>query len=169
MNSKEQQHPSAPQQTVVIQSAPSNGLGVAGFVTSLVSLFLSCGLLSPVSMLLSLIGLMKRPRGFAIAGSIISGLQLLIILAVGLGPILAVVGIGAAAHAEQKELFEDNRTEILQTLRTTKEYGDIRELQSEYFFVGDEEFKQALEKAKARVPNPHLMPEPSLDPEQEIE
>ena len=102
MGSQEHQQVSSSEQTIVIQNPPSNGLGVAGFVTSLVSLCFSCGILSPISMILSLIALMKRPRGFAIAGSIISGIQLLIILIIGLGPILALVGLGAAAHAEKK-------------------------------------------------------------------
>ena len=47
-----------------------NGLGVAGFIISLLG-FLTCGVLSPVGLLLSLTGLMRRPRGFAIAGTVL--------------------------------------------------------------------------------------------------
>lgn len=49
----------------------SNGFGVAGFVVSLVA-FCVGGLLSPISLILSLIGLTRAPRGFAIAGLILS-------------------------------------------------------------------------------------------------
>ncbi len=51
----------------------SNGLGIAGFVVSLVGIF-SCGLLSPVGLVLSFVALYRRPRGFAIAGVIIGAI-----------------------------------------------------------------------------------------------
>ena len=50
---------------------PSNGLGVAGFVLSLLGFLGTCGLLSPIGLILSLIALRKQPRGLAIAGVII--------------------------------------------------------------------------------------------------
>lgn len=53
------------------QSAPTNGLGVAGFIVSLVGLVATCGLLCPLGLLLSLLALFKRPRGFAFAGTVI--------------------------------------------------------------------------------------------------
>lgn len=53
------------------QQAQSNGLGVAGFVTSLVGLVACCGLLCPLGALFSFIAMFKRPRGLAIAGFII--------------------------------------------------------------------------------------------------
>jgi len=49
---------------------PSNGLGIAGFIVSLVGLFTG-GILSPLGLLLSFIALFRRPRGFATAGFII--------------------------------------------------------------------------------------------------
>jgi hypothetical protein len=51
--------------------APSNRLGIAGFVLSLLGL-ISCGLLAPVGLVLSLVGVRKEPRGLAIAGAVIS-------------------------------------------------------------------------------------------------
>jgi hypothetical protein len=48
----------------------SNGLGIAGFIVSLVG-FISCGILSPIGLLLSLIALFRPPRGFAVAGFIL--------------------------------------------------------------------------------------------------
>jgi hypothetical protein len=51
-------------------------MGVAGFVISLVGI-LTCGLLSPIGLIFSLIGLGRQPKGLAIAGTVISGLGLL--------------------------------------------------------------------------------------------
>ncbi|HVT81724.1 MAG TPA: type II secretion system protein GspG [Phycisphaerae bacterium] len=48
----------------------SNGLGVAGFVVSLVGIF-TAGVLCPIGLLLSFFALFRRPRGFAIAGFIV--------------------------------------------------------------------------------------------------
>ena len=45
----------------------SNGLGIAGFVISIIGVF-TCGCLSPVGLLLSLIAMLRPPRGFAFAG-----------------------------------------------------------------------------------------------------
>lgn len=55
-----------------VQSIPAaaNGLGVASFICSLVGL-VSCGLLSPIGLLLSIPALFIRPRGFAIAGLVL--------------------------------------------------------------------------------------------------
>ncbi|RNC80732.1 MAG: DUF4190 domain-containing protein [Phycisphaera sp.] len=53
------------------QAPPSNGLGVAGFVCSLLGILGTCGLLCPVGLILSLFALRKPPRGLAIAGAII--------------------------------------------------------------------------------------------------
>lgn len=55
-------------------SATSNGLGLAGFITSLVGLAFTVGLLCPIGLILSLIGLTRRPRGFAVAGVVIGGI-----------------------------------------------------------------------------------------------
>ena len=55
----------------VVQPSATNGLGIAGFIVSLVGLVATCGVLCPLGLLLSLFGLLKRPRGLAIAGTII--------------------------------------------------------------------------------------------------
>ncbi len=86
----------------------SNGMGLAGFIVSLLGV-ISCGLLGPVGLILSIIGMRKEPRGFAIAGlvlGIIGSLWIVFILffgglaivmtALGLGAALAVAGIVAA-------------------------------------------------------------------------
>ena len=46
-----------------------NSLGVAGLTTAIVGLF-TCGLFSPVGLILSMFGLLKAPRGHAFAGTI---------------------------------------------------------------------------------------------------
>lgn len=48
----------------------SNGLGIAGFIVSLVGIF-TAGVLCPIGLLLSFIALFRAPRGFAVAGFII--------------------------------------------------------------------------------------------------
>jgi hypothetical protein len=63
------------------QNAPtgSNGLGIAGFIISLVAICTGF-LLSPIALLLSVIALFKRPKGFAVAGTIIGGLGSLVLV-----------------------------------------------------------------------------------------
>ena len=74
-------------QTILVreQRYKSNGLGIAGFITSLLGLLLSCvpilgWILWLVGVLLSLIGVFKSPRGLAITGLILS----LITLGIGM-------------------------------------------------------------------------------------
>jgi hypothetical protein len=86
------QAPSAPNVPVYYLPPTSNGLGLAGFVVSLVGL-LSLGILCPIGLILSLFALAKRPRGFAVAGVILGLLG-------SCGGIIAVVAIvGAVAAA----------------------------------------------------------------------
>ena len=79
---------SAAQQVVVNQiGQQSNGLGTAGFVMALISLIL-CWIPGVswvvwfLGMLFSFIGLFKSPRGLAIAGFIISWIDLILIVAI---------------------------------------------------------------------------------------
>ena len=74
-------------QTLLVteQRYKSNGLGIAGFITSLLGLLLSWvpilgWILWLVGVLLSLIGVFKSPRGLAITGLILS----LITLGIGM-------------------------------------------------------------------------------------
>lgn len=48
-----------------------NGLGTSGFILSLLGI-LTCGLLAPLALLVSLAGLLHRPRGLAVAGTVLS-------------------------------------------------------------------------------------------------
>ena len=86
----------APQVSTV--AGGTNTLGLAGFVTALVGIALTGGLLCPIGLILSVIALSRRPRGFAIAGTVIGivGSCGSCLLAVLLLPVLAG---GAAAIA----------------------------------------------------------------------
>lgn len=65
----------------------TNGLGIAGFVVSLVGI-LTCGLTSPIGLILSLFALKREPRGLAIAGTVIGGLGTLVVV----GLVVMVMG-----------------------------------------------------------------------------
>ena len=93
-----------PKRRVIVvekQERKSNGIGVAGFVLSLVSIFMSvfplisC-LLWFLGLLFSFIGLFKQPRGLAVAGFVISMIGVVIIVLCAMfiwAAILAAMGI----------------------------------------------------------------------------
>ncbi len=91
----------------VVQPSRTNGLGIAGFIVSLVGI-ISCGVLSPIGLLLSFIAIFRAPRGFALAGLIIGFLgsvwAIFILLLGGLSILLAAVGIGAAVPVVVSEV-----------------------------------------------------------------
>ena len=60
------------------QAAASNSMGTAGFIVSLLGI-VTVGILFPIGMILSFLGLFKRPRGLAIAGFIIGLVGTLVI------------------------------------------------------------------------------------------
>jgi hypothetical protein len=81
----------------------SNGMGVAGFVLALISLFLSWvpmigGILFLLGLIFSFIGVFRKPKGLAIAGLIISLITLIImiIFAFALAGLYAEDSIGSA-------------------------------------------------------------------------
>ena len=63
------------------QERRSNGLGLAGFIVSLVAFF-TCFVLSPVGLLISFFGLFRRPRGFAFVGFVLGLVGTLVITVV---------------------------------------------------------------------------------------
>ena len=79
---------------------PTNGLAIAGLIVSIVSPILCCGALSPISLILSIIGAVDAKKkngsgkGMAIAGIIISAitivLSLIITLLFGFGTFAAI-------------------------------------------------------------------------------
>ena len=84
-----------------------NGLGLAGFICSLVGLFTG-GLLCPIGLLISLIALGRRPRGFAIAGVIVGllgscgGLILIVFFSSLVLAMLAAIGLAVAMSDPQR-------------------------------------------------------------------
>ncbi|KAB1159984.1 hypothetical protein F7018_06635 [Tenacibaculum aiptasiae] len=83
------------EQTIIIQQKETNGIGIAGFVLAIISLFLGWipffgWFLWSFGLILSFIGIFKKPKGLAIAGLIISliGFILWVLLFIG----LAVLG-----------------------------------------------------------------------------
>ena len=88
-NNQNTQNPNN-QTTVIVNQVEkkSNGVGIAGFVLALCALFFSWTpglnwILWALGLILSLVGIFRKPKGLAIAGLIISclGLILLIVLA----------------------------------------------------------------------------------------
>lgn len=76
---------------------PTNGLGMFGFIISLIGILLTCGVLCPLGLLISFFGLFKAPRGMAIAGTIIgligTGFLAIVFLTMG-ASVFALVGFG---------------------------------------------------------------------------
>ena len=83
-----------------VNNGPTNGLAVAGFVVSLVSTFLCCGVFNLVSLILSIVGLAQAKnyngngKGLAIAGIIISCIFMI------LGILMIILGYGEAIFEE---------------------------------------------------------------------
>lgn len=81
-----------------------NGLGIAGFICSLLGL-IACGLLSPVGLILSLFGLRREPRGLAITGVVLGALGVcgwvigIVVFGSMIAVALAAVGLGGVAMA----------------------------------------------------------------------
>jgi hypothetical protein len=103
-----------PQPSVV---APSNSLGIAGFVCSLVGLLVTGGILCPVGVVLSLVALSRPPRGFAVAGLIVGLLGMCgwaIALLIGGAAILAALGLAIVGIA----LSDQERVEITRDMAT---------------------------------------------------
>ncbi len=94
-----------------IPRPPSNGLGVAGFIVSLVGLLATCGALAPVGLLLSTIAIFKKPRGFAFAGIVIGLIGTVIISVIALTG-AAAVGFAADQVRVQEQMAEREQAQI---------------------------------------------------------
>lgn len=86
------------QQTVIVNQIErkTNGMGTAGFVLALITLFLGwipiLGWLTwLLGLIFSLVGISREPKGLAIAGLVISLINIILIVLVG-GMILAALG-----------------------------------------------------------------------------
>jgi len=79
----------------------TNGLGLAGFIVSLIGLLVTGGILSPIGLIISLIAVGRQPRGFAIWGIVLGLLGscgIIMLLLFG-GLLLAALGISMTALA----------------------------------------------------------------------
>ncbi len=92
----------------------TNTIGLVGFVFSLVGLLVTGGVLCPIGLILSLVGLGRQPRGFAIAGVILGLLGscgLVLFGAAILAAVLAALGLAVVAivltEPEQLEITSD--------------------------------------------------------------
>lgn len=86
-NSTNQQGQSG--QTVIINQTESNknGVGIAGFVLALIAIFLGWvpvlgWIIWVLGLILSFVGVFKKPRGMAIAGLVISLIGIILLLTV---------------------------------------------------------------------------------------
>ncbi len=98
-NQPQPQYPNNPQLSVInnIQQSKSNGLGTAGFVLALIS-FLFCWVPGVnwvvwfLGAIFSIIGCFKEPRGLAIAGTVISSIDIIVLISI----IGAITGTASA-------------------------------------------------------------------------
>ena len=93
----------------------TNGLGIAGLVVSILGI-LSCGIISPLGLLLSLIALLKPPRGLAIAGTVVGFLGTGFLVLVGWGMVMGVtIGVKTVKTRElaleARDVIEEYYTE----------------------------------------------------------
>jgi hypothetical protein len=86
-----------------VNRPPTNPLGLVGFITSLVGI-VTCGFVAPLGLVLSLIGLYKKPRGLALAGTIISLVGSAFLIMLGIGIVMSMLGIGKAAKSMSQTL-----------------------------------------------------------------
>lgn len=85
--------------TIIInqEKRETNGIGTAGFILSLVSIFLGWipflgWLIWLLGLIFSFVGIFKKPKGLAIAGLVISLLGIILLLFV-FGAIIAAAGL----------------------------------------------------------------------------
>jgi hypothetical protein len=89
--------PVASRATSLAKEQAENKLGIWGFVISVLSLFFSCGLFSPIGLLVSILACSKSPRGVAIAGSVIGGIGSIWLFTAGLSLILTFFSLQKSA------------------------------------------------------------------------
>lgn len=87
METQNQVNQTPPNSTIIIQNitSKSNGIGTAGFVLALLGLIFCWvpivgWILWLIGIILSFVGIFKSPRGLAIAGLIISFIDLIILI-----------------------------------------------------------------------------------------
>ena len=102
----------------------TNGLGIAGFVVSLIGI-LTCGVPSIVGLGFSLIAVRKKPKGFAIAGvilGVIGLLELAFMVFSVYNAMQAVVAIQAVVNqAQDQSIAQEHANDIAEEWKLTKQ------------------------------------------------
>lgn len=104
-------HPHANPFPGQVSRPPTNGLGIAGFIVSLVGLVATCGALCPIGLGLSTIALLKKPRGFAFAGFVLGLIGSVIIAVIALGGV-AAAGFAADQARVHEQMADRERAQI---------------------------------------------------------
>lgn len=103
---KEEENPqvvSNPQTIVIEQeNKATNGLGTAGFILSIIAIFVGWvpilgWLVWLVGLILSFVGIFKNPKGMAIAGLVISLIGIILLIFV-FGALFAAAAVDSATH-----------------------------------------------------------------------
>lgn len=97
-----------------VRRSRSNGFGVAGFVLSLMGFF-TCGVLSPLGLLFSVLGMFRAPRGLATAGMVM-GL-------VGTG----AIGMFLTAVSHESHHHEDSAIRHYEVHRTSERINQAKQ------------------------------------------
>ena len=85
------------QTTVIVNQRKSNGVGTAGFVLAVIALFFgwvpAAGwIVWALGLILSFVGVFKTPRGMAIAGLVISLIEVILLVTVSAAIFAAITG-----------------------------------------------------------------------------
>ena len=99
----------------------ANGLGIVGFLVTL----LSCGLLAPFGMLLSLVGLKHERRGIAVAGTVLGMMGTAVMLTVGTAVVSLAHGFQAKVAEQQAYAHLEEANHII--LQYQEEAGRLPE------------------------------------------
>ena len=117
---------------IVVAQPPSNAIGMAGFVMSLVSL-LTCGILFPLSAVFSFIGVFYKPKGFAVAGLIISGVACMVLVLAWISFLgTMIMGVAGVSAAVSQVKIAAELTTAKNSVRSFYEANDRLPNQKEY-------------------------------------
>lgn len=117
-----------------LQSPPDsparNTLGLVGFLFSLLGV-LTCGVIAPVGLLLSLLALFRRPRGFATAGAVIGLLATLWLGAVGAALVVGFTRLEPFAEGFSAE-FQQGLATLAAVSQASRDVVQHRDLQGDW-------------------------------------
>jgi len=117
-----------------------NALGIAGFVLSILGV-LTFGLLSPIGLLFSLLGMVRSPRGFAATGTLL-GL---------LGTSFWALLIYAVVHADHSRVMQAELTRGRQA--TVQQIDEVNKQINEFIMQNGGELPDEIEGNRLAVQN----------------